>query len=153
MIVHIMVLEKYVARYAALKLLQREAEMKRLYFLSVVLLAMVFCSSAFAAEYNHKKISPEKRMEHLSKMLDLTPDQQVKVKDIIVRRDAEMGPLFKSLAEANDKEEQREIKLEIIEQHQKFRKELDAVLTEPQRVKYREFIEQRIKEKKMGKKK
>ncbi|WP_290923865.1 Spy/CpxP family protein refolding chaperone [Halodesulfovibrio sp.] len=117
--------------------------MKRLLIVCVAILAMALCSSAFAKGYSHGKMSPDERVAHMTKMLDLTPDQQTKIKDIIVRRDAEMKPLFKSLSEANDKEEQREIKIDILEQHQKYRDELNGVLTDEQAKKYQEYIQSR----------
>lgn len=117
--------------------------MRKLLIVCVTMIAVALCSSAFAKGHPYPKKTPEQRVEHLTKMLDLTPEQQVKVKDIIVRRDAEMDSLFKSLSEANDKEEQREIKIDILEQHQHYRKELDDVLTDSQAKKYREFIRKR----------
>lgn len=126
--------------------------MKRLFIACVAVLAVALCSSAFAQGAFYKETSAEQRMDHLTNMLDLTVDQQVKIKDIIKRRDAEMKPLFKSLAEANDKEEQREIKIDILEQHQRYRKELNDVLTDAQEKKYQEFLQKRMQERKMQKK-
>jgi Spy/CpxP family protein refolding chaperone len=126
--------------------------MKRLLIVCVAVLTMALCSSAFAQGAFYKETSPEQRMDHLTNMLDLTADQQVKIKDIIKRRDAEMKPLFKSLSETNDKEEQREIKTDILEQHQRYRKELNDVLTDEQEKKYQEFLQKRMQERKMQKK-
>ncbi|MEZ6852404.1 Spy/CpxP family protein refolding chaperone [Halodesulfovibrio aestuarii] len=126
--------------------------MKRLLMVCVAVLAVALCSSAFAKDYPHSKKTPEQRVERLTTMLNLTSDQQAKIKDIIIRRDAEMEPLFKSLSEADDKEEQREIKIDILEQHQRYRKELNDVLTDEQEQKYQEFIHSRMQGQKIRKK-
>jgi len=117
--------------------------MKRLLIVCVAVLAVALCSSAFAKGYSHGKMTPDERVAHMTRILNLTPDQQVKVKDIIVRRDAEMKPLFASLFKATDKEEQREIKIDILEQHQRYRDELNSVLTDKQAKTYREYIKSR----------
>jgi Spy/CpxP family protein refolding chaperone len=127
--------------------------MKRLLIVCVAVLSVALCYSAFAKDCSYNKKTPEQRVERMTKMLDLTPEQQAKVKDIIIRRDAEMEPLFKSLSEATDKEEQREIKIDILEQHQLFRKELDDVLTDAQAKKYQEAIhkhKQELKKRNQG---
>lgn len=124
--------------------------MKRLLTVFVTMLVVVVCASAFAAGHEYTKKTPQQRAEHMTKLLDLTPEQQAKVEDIITRRDAEMEPLFTSLKEATDKEEQREIKMDILEQHKRFREELNSVLTEAQQKTYQEFIDTRIRERKMG---
>ena len=126
--------------------------MKRWFVLGVVILMVAVCSSAFAKKYNHQRMTPEQRVERLTTMLDLTPDQQTKIKDIIVRRDKVMEPLFKSLSEAKDKEEQREIKMDILEQHQRFRDEMNKVLTSDQEQKYQDFIQKRIQQRRMMRK-
>ncbi|OBQ52388.1 Spy/CpxP family protein refolding chaperone [Halodesulfovibrio spirochaetisodalis] len=127
--------------------------MNRLVMVWVALLTAVLCTSALAHDYKYQKKSPEERMQRMNKLLDLTPEQQTKVKDIITRRDAEMEPLFVSLSKATDKEEQREIKMEILEQHKRFRDELNTVLTEEQQKKYQEFIRSKMEQRKMHKKK
>ena len=127
--------------------------MRKLYVLMVVLVGALLCSSAFAAEHMKNRLTVTQRVERLTAMLELSPEQQVKAKDILTRRDKEMEPLFASLKNAYDKEEQREIKLEILEQHQKFRNEFNGMLTSTQRMKYEEAISHRIKKRKMRQKK
>jgi len=81
--------------------------------------------------YGHRGMNPDAQLQHLTKHLDLTADQQAQIKPILESRDQQSKQLWQdqSLAPAD-----RRAKMQAI--HQDTNSKIEAVLNDTQKQKY-----------------
>ena len=86
------------------------------------------------------------RVEHISKQLNLTPDQKAKLRPMLEQEQKQMMDLRH---DPNLTEEQKRAKEKEI--HQSFRPQIEGVLTPDQRTKYREARRETVNKRQAGK--
>ena len=85
-----------------------------------------------------RRMDPDRQLQHMTRMLNLTPDQQSQIKPILVDRQQKLEALFQnqSLAPRDRRAQMRAI-------NQDMRSKVEAVLTGDQKQKYEAMQEHR----------
>ena len=81
--------------------------------------------------YGHRGMNPDAQLQHLTKALDLTADQQTQVKPILENRDAQAKQLWQDQSLS---QQDRHTKMEAI--HQDANTKIEAVLNDTQKQKF-----------------
>jgi periplasmic protein CpxP/Spy len=84
--------------------------------------------------YGHHGMNPEAQLQHLTKHLDLTAEQQAQIKPILENRDAQMKQLWQDQALS---QQDRHAKMQAI--HQDTNSKIEAVLNDTQKQKFAEM--------------
>jgi periplasmic protein CpxP/Spy len=84
--------------------------------------------------YGHRGMNPEAQLQHLTKALDLTADQQAQIKPILENGDAQMKQLWQDQSLS---EQDRHAKMAAI--HQDTHSKIEAVLNDTQKQKFAEM--------------
>jgi protein CpxP len=94
--------------------------------------------------YGHHGMNPDAQLQHLTKQLDLTADQQAQIKPILENRDQQMKQLWQdqSLAPAD-----RHAKMKTIQEDSKGK--IEAALNDTQKQKF-EAMQARMHERQQG---
>jgi periplasmic protein CpxP/Spy len=94
--------------------------------------------------YGHRGMNPDAQLQHLTKQLDLSADQQAQIKPILENRDAQMKQLWQdqSLAPAD-----RHAKMKTIQEDS--RGKIEAVLNDTQKQKF-DAMQARMHERQQG---
>ena len=82
-------------------------------------------------EHGHGRMDPEAQLEHLTKQLDLTADQQAQIKPILESRDQQVKQLWQDQSLAP---QDRHAKMKAIQDDSKTK--IEAVLNDTQKQKY-----------------
>ncbi len=85
-------------------------------------------------------MTPEQQLQHMTKMLDLTTEQQAKLKPILEARDQKMKAIWKQHAQ-----EMRQMRQQMMAAAKESRSKVDAVLTPEQKQKLDALIQRRMK--------
>ena len=88
--------------------------------------------------YGHRGMNPEAQLQHLTKALDLTADQQAQIKPILENGDAQMKQLWEDQSLS---QQDRHTKMQAI--HQDTHSKIEAVLTDTQKQKFEEMLAKR----------
>ena len=88
--------------------------------------------------YGHHGMNPDAQLQHLTKSLDLTADQQAQIKPILENGDAQMKQLWQDQSLS---QQDRHTKMQTI--HQDTHSKIEAVLTDTQKQKFVEMQEKR----------
>ena len=90
-------------------------------------------------------MNPDAQLQHLTKQLDLTADQQTQIKPILESRDQQMKQLWQdqSLAQAD-----RHAKMKTIQEDSKGK--IEAVLNDTQKQKFEAMQQARMHERQQG---
>ena len=101
-------------------------------WLAVPLLLKIMPRRSSGQGYGHHGMNPDAQLQHLTKQLDLTADQQAQIKPILESRDQQMKQLWQdqSLAPPD-----RHTKMKAIQEDSKGK--IEAVLNDTQKQKYR----------------
>lgn len=88
---------------------------------------------------HHHRMTPEAWLEHLTRMLNLTTEQQTQIKPILVERDQKMQAIWKdqSLTRAQQREQ-------MMAEGKDSRTKIEAVLNPDQKQKYDTMLHQRM---------
>jgi Spy/CpxP family protein refolding chaperone len=89
--------------------------------------------------WHHRKMTPEWQLEHLTKMLDLSAEQQAKLKPILVERDQKMRAIWKEHAQ-----EMKQMRQQMMAANQESKTQVDAVLTPEQQQKLHAIMHRRM---------
>jgi len=102
--------------------------------------------STMSQDNNAQPRQATDRMEHISNQLSLTPDQKDKLRPVLDQEQKEMMDLRHdpNLTEDQKRAKEREI-------HQKYRSQVEGVLTPEQRTKYRQEREKAVNKRKAQK--
>jgi periplasmic protein CpxP/Spy len=94
--------------------------------------------------YGHRDMNPDAQLQHLTKQLDLTAEQQTQIKPILENRDQQMKQIWQdqSLAPAD-----RHTKVKAIQEDSKGK--IEAVLNDTQKQKF-EAMQERMHERMQG---
>jgi periplasmic protein CpxP/Spy len=84
--------------------------------------------------YGHRGMNPEAQLQHLTKSLDLSADQQTQIKPILENRDAQMKQLWQNQSLS---EQDRHTKMQAI--HQDSNSKIEAVLNDTQKQKFEQM--------------
>ena len=84
--------------------------------------------------YGHHGMNPEAQLQHLTKALDLSADQQSQIKPILENRDAQMKQLWQDQSLS---EQDRHSKMQAI--HQDTNSKIEAVLNDTQKQKFEQM--------------
>jgi protein CpxP len=88
--------------------------------------------------YRHGPMSPDQELEHMTKALDLTSDQQTQIKPILQDRHDQMMQLHQDQSMARP---DKMAKMQALDQSSNSK--LEAVLTDQQKTKYEAMIQRR----------
>lgn len=86
-----------------------------------------------------RRMSPERQLEHMTKMLDLSAEQQAKLKPILEARDQKMRTMWKEHAE-----QMRQMREQMMAANQESKTQVDAVLTPAQQQKLDAMMQRRM---------
>jgi periplasmic protein CpxP/Spy len=86
--------------------------------------------------YGHRGMNPDAQLQHLTKQLDLTAEQQAQIKPILENRDAQMKQLWQ---DQSISQQDRHAKMESI--HQDTNSKIEAVLNDTQKQKFAQMHE------------
>jgi protein CpxP len=84
--------------------------------------------------YGHRGMNPEAQLQHLTKHLDLTAEQQAQIKPILENRDAQMKQIWQDQSLS---QQDRHTKMQAI--HQDTNSKIEAVLNDTQKQKFAEM--------------
>jgi len=123
--------------------------MKKSLVCALLAVTMACCGTALYAQQDnmgqggppqgrHMPMSPEQRLEHMTKMLNLTTDQQQKIKPILENDQSQMQALHQntSMAQADRVAKEREIRNNTDQQ-------INGVLTPVQQQKWQRMVRER----------
>ena len=84
--------------------------------------------------YGHRGMNPEAQLQHMTKALDLTADQQSQIKPILENRDSQMKQLWQDQSLS---QQDRHAKMQAI--HQDTNSKIEAVLNDTQKQKFEQM--------------
>ena len=88
---------------------------------------------------HHRMMTPDQQLAHMTKMLDLTADQQAKLKPILEARDQKMRAIWKEHAQ-----QMRQMHEQMMAANKESKTQVDAVLTPEQKQKMDEMMQKRM---------
>ncbi|MGC8550224.1 MAG: hypothetical protein ACP5M4_11045 [Acidobacteriaceae bacterium] len=88
---------------------------------------------------HHRMMTPDEQLAHMTKVLDLTADQQAKLKPILVARDQKMRAIWKQHAQ-----EMRQMHEQMMAANKESKAQVDAVLTPEQQAKMQAMMQKRM---------
>ena len=84
--------------------------------------------------YGHRGLNPEAQLQHLTKQLDLTTEQQTQIKPILENRDAQMKQLWQDQSVS-----QQDRHAKMLALHQDSNSKIEAVLNDTQKQKFEQM--------------
>jgi len=84
--------------------------------------------------YGHRGMNPEAQLQHLTKQLDLTTEQQTQIKPILENRDAQMKQLWQDQSVS-----QQDRHAKMLALHQDSNSKIEAVLNDTQKQKFEQM--------------
>jgi Spy/CpxP family protein refolding chaperone len=88
---------------------------------------------------HHRMMTPDQQLAHMTKMLDLTADQQAKLKPILEARDQKMREIWKEHAQ-----QMKQMREQMMTANKDSKAQVDAVLTPEQKQKMDEMMQRRM---------
>lgn len=85
------------------------------------------------------RMTPDEQLAHMTKMLDLTPEQQAKLKPILVARDQKMKAMWKQ-----QQEERKQMREQMRAAMKESKSQVDSVLTAEQKQKLDAMMQKRM---------